>query len=160
MDPVIAAAAELFQVGGHLFPKSLEGLERGDLLRAPGDANPMIWLAGHLTYCRCAVSRFTGSNRELPWAELFGRYSKLADDSAYPSIDAVLAVWNEASAEIPERLKQLDEAALAAPAPSRMPVKDPSLRGAISFMAWHEAYHVGQMAYVRKWLGKGGLIDG
>jgi hypothetical protein len=29
-----------------------------------------------------------------------------------------------------------------------------------AFFAYHEAYHIGQMAYVRKWLGYPGLVDG
>ena len=40
------------------------------------------------------------------------------------------------------------------------PIEDKSIAGTITFFAYHESYDIGQMAYVRKWLGRGGIIDG
>ena len=31
-------------------------------------------------------------------------------------------------------------------------------RGAVAFLTFHDGYHTGQIAYVRKWLGKGQLV--
>jgi hypothetical protein len=41
----------------------------------------------------------------------------------------------------------------------RVPSTDATLRGAIGYFSLHEAYHVGQMGYVRKWLGLSPIID-
>ena len=30
----------------------------------------------------------------------------------------------------------------------------------IAFFAYHESYHLGQIAYVRKWIGGPGIVDG
>ena len=46
---------------------------------------------------------------------------------------------------------------MSAPAPRDFPVPDKTIRGAINFLAYHEAYHLGQMGYLRKWLGKDSL---
>jgi hypothetical protein len=35
---------------------------------------------------------------------------------------------------------------------------DKTQRGAIVFLNYHETYHVGQMAYLRKWLGYSQLV--
>lgn len=57
------------------------------------------------------------------------------------------------------RLEELTEAELSAPAPRSFAIPDRSVRGAITFLAYHEGYHIGQMAFLRKWLGFPGLVD-
>lgn len=160
MDPLVAQSANLYQLGNHLFPRALEGLQTDQLFKTPGDSNPMIWLAGHLTYCRCSLVNLIGFKRDRPWEKLFGRYSKIAAPSDYPAIGEIQSIWDEVAGELPERFQELSDERLSAKAPYDFPTRDKSLRGAIAFMAFHEAYHVGQMAYLRKWLGYGGLIDG
>jgi hypothetical protein len=58
-----------------------------------------------------------------------------------------------------KRLDDLGEDGLVAPSPRSLPIPDKTIRGAINFAAFHESYHVGQMAYIRKWLGFPGLVD-
>ena len=35
----------------------------------------------------------------------------------------------------------------------RFPIADPTLRGALDFLLHHEAYHIGQMAFLRRCFG-------
>jgi uncharacterized damage-inducible protein DinB len=43
---------------------------------------------------------------------------------------------------------------LSAPPPEKAPPStDGTLGGVISFLAYHETYHVGQAAYLSRWLG-------
>ena len=44
---------------------------------------------------------------------------------------------------------------LAKPAPKGPPSFDGKISGLVAFLAFHEAYHVGQVTYLRKWLGYG-----
>jgi uncharacterized damage-inducible protein DinB len=53
----------------------------------------------------------------------------------------------------------LTEEDLLAPPVARVPSTDATLRRAIGYFSLHEAYHVGQMGYVRKWLGRTPIID-
>ena len=48
--------------------------------------------------------------------------------------------------------------ALAAPAPPGPPSPDGKVSGFIGVLAWHETYHLGQIAYLRSWLGHSGLF--
>jgi hypothetical protein len=57
-----------------------------------------------------------------------------------------------------KRLEEIGDAELSAKCPRDFPIADKTMRGAITFLAYHEGYHVGQMAYLRKLLGKGQLV--
>jgi hypothetical protein len=41
--------------------------------------------------------------------------------------------------------------------PHDKPTFDGKVGGFIAFLAFHEAYHAGQVSYLRKWLGHGQL---
>ncbi len=160
MDSSTGLSAQLFSVGNVLFARALDDLPKEHLFKAPENANPLIWLAGHLTFYRCAMSNRLGAKNELPDAKLFARYSKLAPPESYPDLATIRSRWEEASGKLQASLPLLSEDQLSGPGPEGLPLKDKTLRGAIAFLAWHEAYHIGQMSYVRKWLGHGGLVDG
>ncbi len=159
MDAIIAPSAQLYAVSNYLLPKSLEGLSREELYRqAGGGANPVIWIVGHVTHSRCSLLNLLGKKREIPWKDLFARGVKDLDFRRYPHLDEILAVWNEAGAELAARFDELSDEELSAESPHKFPVSDNTIRGAINFMAYHEGYHMGQLAYLRKWLGKGSLV--
>ena len=46
------------------------------------------------------------------------------------------------------------------PAPQWLRSQDGTLLGGLAFAAMHEAYHVGQMGFLRKWLGLDPIFDG
>jgi hypothetical protein len=160
MHPSIAVTVQLYGVTGFLYDKALDGLDEKALLSRPAEVtNPIVWIAGHLAYSRAGLARILGAQRELPWPELFARGAKGAAPEAYPDIAEIRAAWNHATTSLMERLEALGEADLAAPSPRSFPIPDKTIRGAITFGAFHESYHVGQMAYLRKWLGFPGLVD-
>ncbi len=160
MDSSTGLSAQLFSVGNLLFARALDGLPEEQLFKAPDNANPLIWLAGHLTFYRSAMANRLGAKHELPSPKLFARYSKLAPPGSYPKISVIRSLWEQATADMKATLPLLTEEQLSSPGPEGLPIKDATMRGAIAFLAWHEAYHIGQMSYVRKWLGHGGLVDG
>jgi uncharacterized damage-inducible protein DinB len=160
MNELIAPIAHQIALSAHLFDAALADLTDEEVGRRPSpDSNSMLWLAGHLTGSRCGLLNALGGKREFPWDELFRRGSKGSDPDRYPSIREVVTLWKDVSVEIAKRLEALTDDALKAPAPFGVPVPDKSLRGVVAFLAYHETYHIGQMAFVRKWLGKGGLVD-
>ena len=42
--------------------------------------------------------------------------------------------------------------------PRPFPIPDKTMRGALAFIQFHETDHVGQLAYLRKWLGHSALV--
>lgn len=161
MDPAIAPSVTLYAVNNRLFEEALKGLSHEQLLMSPSEAaNPILWIAGHVANTRFGLSAMLGMKLHRPWGDMFNRSAVRPGAAAYPDLGVILAAWNEVTAGLMARFEALTDAELRAPSPQPLPTPDRSMRGAIAFLAHHEAYHLGQMAYVRKCLGLPGLVDG
>ena len=53
------------------------------------------------------------------------------------------------------RLVEVSPSELSKSTPVPLPDGAATMRGAVAYLAYHESYHVGQMAFVHKALGKG-----
>ena len=159
MDSQITPSVHQFGLGTGLAQKALDGLTSEELRRAAGpDVNPALGVMTHLAHTRCSLLKLLGVERDLPWEGRFGRSGAMDDPSGYPELDDVMSIWKEATAQLDQRFEELTDEQLSAEAPRNFPVPDKTIRGAINFLAYHEAYHVGQLAYIRKWLGKEQLV--
>lgn len=160
MHASIGPVAEQFRITTNLFSKAMSGVPAEEAMRRPGDqSNPLLWLAGHVTHFRSRLVTLLGVPREFPWGNVFDTGAKVGPAELYPEPDALIEMWDDLTAVLMERLGVLTEADLAAPPTARVPSTDATLRGAIGYFSLHEAYHVGQMGYVRKWLGRSPIID-
>lgn len=160
MDAAVAAAAQYFTLNDMLFERAIAGLSEEELRRFPvGDANPMWWIAGHVAAARAMLAGMLDGQSAVAYARLFDQKSQPSLDAAYPPIAEIHQALKDAGTRLRKRFEAMTEADLLAPAPRRFPNGDPTLRGAIVFLAYHESYHLGQMAYVRKCLGYPGIVD-
>ena len=160
MDSGIRVIAEQFRVTTNLFVKALAGMDAEALLTRPGArSNPPIWIAGHLTQSRARIVTVVGGTADLPWKGMFETGSVIRDLRAYPDAEAILAVWTSLSETLMERLERLTSDQLGAAPPPRVASPDETLRGALALLAFHEGYHVGQLGFLRKWLGYSALLD-
>ena len=160
MHASIGPVAEQFRITTNLFIKAMSGVEAEEAMRRPGPvSNPLLWLAGHVTHFRTRLVTLVGVPREFPWGSAFDTGAKVGPASQYPKPEEIVAVWGDLSDLLMQRLGELTEADLAVPPAQRVPSTDATLRGAIGYFSLHEAYHVGQMGYVRKWLGLTPIID-
>jgi hypothetical protein len=159
MSSSFAPIVQIYGVNTQLYEKSLEGLDRETALRqlAPG-TNPILWIAGHLASARFGIATMIGRERPLPWAKVFHKGATLDDLASLPDLDAVRQGWRDISEALVPRLAELNDEELAAPAPRAFRIEDKSIRGGISFLAYHEGYHLGQISYVRKALGLPSLV--
>jgi hypothetical protein len=160
MDPTIRTTVALYNLRSHHFLKALDGLSAEELLRQVVDSvNPMLWIAGHVTASRCDLSQLVGLEYQAPWKDHFGRGAKLIERESWPDVSEIEAAWSEVSEGLMRRFEGLTEGELSANvAPESFRFSDKTLRGMILFRGYHESYHIGQMAYLRKWLGYQGLV--
>jgi DinB superfamily len=159
MSSSLAPVAQLYAFNTNLYEKALEGLDREQALRQPTpNGNPILWIAGHLASSRFGIAAMLGQERPLPWAKVFHRGSTLEDPSALPELSVVLEGWRDISAVLVPRLAAATDAELAPPAPRPFPIEDKTIRGAVTFLAFHEGYHLGQISYIRRGLGLSGLV--
>ncbi|MFZ0744802.1 MAG: DinB family protein, partial [Terracidiphilus sp.] len=95
---------------------------------------------------------------ERPWLPLFARGAKLPEPAQFPSPQEIVQGWQEVSSKLTTALESASDEVLSAPTPEKSPSFDGKVSGMVSFLAFHEAYHVGQAAYLRCWLGRAGIV--
>lgn len=155
----IAGCAGDFHKNTGCFERAVAGLTPEQWLARPNDrSNHITWITGHLLWARHALVTYIGGSWLCPDFAIFARGAKLDPSSAYPEPAALVATWQESDGVLAAALESLTPEALAAPAPPRPPTPDGKVSGFISVLAWHETYHLGQVAYLRSWLGQPGLF--
>ncbi|HET6700409.1 MAG TPA: DinB family protein [Gemmatimonadaceae bacterium] len=160
MDQAIAHVLGLMDVVDNLYARALHGLDPGELTRTPSPhSNPMVWMAGHLAQSRARLARLLGAEQEVPWPSLFRRGEPPPGEQDYPALAEIRRAWEGAGAALRTRLRSMRDAELHADLQLKIPSTDGTLRGAIVFALFHESYHVGQMGYVRRTLGKEGIAQ-
>ena len=155
---IAGAAGEFAQNTGFL-QKVVADLSPEQWLGRPSEhSNHITWIVGHVIWARHALINRVGGTWSCPGIEVFARSAKLDVSCSYPSPDALLALWRDSATALDAALSDLTPEALAAPAPAGPPSPDGKVSGFIGVLAWHETYHLGQIAYLRSWLGQSGIF--
>jgi uncharacterized damage-inducible protein DinB len=151
----ITAAAAMFRQNGALLPKSFEGMTAEEWNRRPNQTtNSMLWLVGHVTWARGRTLHYLGVDWSKPWVNEFARGKDIGGVSHSPSPEEAAAGLKEVTAVLTAALESATVEMLSAPPPEKAPPSiDGTVGGIVSFMAYHETYHVGQAAYLSRWLG-------
>jgi hypothetical protein len=66
--------------------------------------------------------------------------------------------WSQISEQLKTALREAPEDVLAKPVAEGLPSFDKKVSGTVAFLAFHDAYHTGQLSFLRKWLGYGQTI--
>ncbi len=138
-----------FQEG--IFNNAFDNLTPEDALERPsGRSNHLNWLLGHILHCRYMLAALVGVQEQNPFGALF--WDPITDVE-YPSMEDIRATFPVISEKLLSKLVAFTDEELDA-----KPVQgQPSLSEIISFFTYHEAYHIGQLGYVRKFIGMGPL---
>ncbi len=154
-SPIACALVAQFDLHTRLFNNVLDGIsEKASNERISNHVNNLKWIAGHLTSSRFGLKDIADLDATDPYAELFGHGHGLRTDVEYPTIEEIRGLWNKISDTISAGLSRLPEDVLNGPAPSRVPIGDDTFEGMLAFLMHHEAYHIGQMGFLRKQIGK------
>jgi hypothetical protein len=157
---VLQDSLRFLKINAFLYKSALRDLSEEELHRFPSDhSNPMIWIAGHVLNSRVDLARYLKIEAGCPWGKLFERHSRLQPAAAYPGIEEILGCWSTTNRALRIGSERLTPEELSGPSPEKLSIEVDSLGSGISFFVWHESYHIGQMGYLRKWLGYEGLVD-
>jgi len=145
-----------FDLHTRLFNNVTEGITDADAhARNSEDINHIKWVAGHLLNTRMtSIAKVAGLQPDDAYSAQFGRGVSLDPGADYPPIGEITAKWKETAAAISEGINNIPEEVLAAKSPAQAPIADDSIRGLLSFLLSHEAYHIGQLGILRKLAGK------
>lgn len=159
MNPRLAQFAGLFQFDTMMFNSALKEVKPEDLHKKSNDKSAsLLWLAGHLVNSRYYLANLIGASEEHEYSDMFnGDGSPMKEVSAYPSIEEIQKAFDSISEKLMSGLSNLKDEDLDKKLKDKWPHGDDTHFGAISFMCWHEGWHIGQMSVLRKHLGYKGL---
>jgi uncharacterized damage-inducible protein DinB len=113
--------------------------------------NSIKWLVGHLVNTRLMIlSTLTKTPSDPEFAKLFGRGSSGKIDSNFPAIEELMEKWNETSEKIALEFNTKSNEDFSEKSPIPFPVGDDTLIGFISYLVYHEAFHIGQISIVKR----------
>ena len=151
-----ATTTAMFNRSTGIVEKTTEGIPAEKwLLQPAADSNHLLWIAGHVVVHRAMAAKLLGAEWSAPWEKLFSRGAKRIDAGQYPQVSEIRNAWKEVSEKLAAVLANPDKECISKPAAQGAPSLDGTVGGLVSFLCLHEIYHVGQMGYVRKWLGYG-----
>ena len=155
----IATAAVSFKYNADFLKKNVDGLTDEEWTRCPdGCANHILWIVGHVTWARSALLKRLGEEWSKPWMVVFGRGAKSDGPPVYPTPGETMAAWDESCVLLSAAMESVSEEALAAVSKNGPPSDDGKVSGVVNFLAYHETYHIGQISYLRGWLGHAGVM--
>src|ERR1051325_8741609 len=159
METDFANIKGMFKTNTDIVNKAIADVDPEHWFKNPGDdSNHLMWIMGHLVVHRGQTLKILGVDWDNQWAPLFARGSERRANTEYPSADEMRAAWQEVSAQLAAALQQPSADMLAQDAPKGPLSFDGKLSGAVAFYAFHDTYHVGQISFLRKWLGYGKTI--
>jgi uncharacterized damage-inducible protein DinB len=155
MDPQVAPLARLFDLNTDLLVNCLDGLSDAEAQRRlEAGGNSVTFLASHLTDSRHFLVARLGRTLSNPLARYLADVRSIDDIHDWPSLDEIRPAWLAVSAHLRTVLDELTPDQLAEPNIHRFPVEDSSRLGLVAFLMQHDSYHIGQIAFLRRQLGK------
>jgi hypothetical protein len=144
----------IFKLNTGLVRTTLDGVPPEQLWQRPTPlTNPMLWIYAHIVQTRATMLGLLQDPFDTGWGELFTRGSALHETSRYPSRDEIDTLHRQIIDRLKARFAVVTDVDLAAPARSNKVPGARTVGDQLAFLAFHESYHIGQLAYVRKALG-------
>jgi DinB superfamily len=159
METSFSNISGIFKINTEVVNRAIADVKPDDWFRTPGDdSNHLMWLLGHLVVHRGHVLKTLGLEWESSWASLFARGAERVAAAEYPPVEEMTNAWLQISDQLRAALREPPADVLAKPSSEGAPSFDKKLSGTVAFYAFHDAYHAGQMSFLRKWLGYGQTV--
>jgi len=136
---------KLFSSNERVFKINFGGITHEESLLEMNNCNSVNWILGHMVYVRNTIL----SMLALPpladerMKDVYGRGVVKPDMSLAMKLDTLKKMYEDSQQYIIRGLEK---------------VKDEANLEQLTFMGFHEAYHLGQIGLLRKMLGKEGAI--
>lgn len=154
MEAALVPLASILDLNTDLLLNCLTGLSEAEAqTRLPGGGNSITFLAAHLTDSRHYLVAQLGSPLPNPLASHLADARGFDDIRSWPSLPEVCSSWLAVSEHLGHVLASVSHGELTQVISHRLSL-DGSRLGLIAFLTQHDAYHVGQVAFLRRQLGK------
>jgi DinB family protein len=144
MDPRLAPLAAIFDLNTDLLLNCLDGLSDAEgRERLVGGGNSITFLAARV-----------GHPLDNPMARYLEGARGFEEVRAWPTLEEVRSAWRSIGTHLQTALASLGPSELSRRHAHRFPLGDSTQLGLIAFLAQHDAYHLGQVAFLRRQLGR------
>ncbi len=160
MPPVATPFEDPFNLNTRLFLNCLDGIDDETGRRRPNDrTNSMTFIAVHVLDARHFLARCLGLEVDNPFNPLLADVERIEDVKSLPSVDELKSSWLGITGALEKRIATVAPADLAQPSPQPFPLEcGDTVLGALTFLLQHEAFHIGQMALIRKYVGAEAMV--
>lgn len=144
--------------GNTLYLKGiLAGLNDEDMLLSTGESNTIGWILGHIALSRGQILQKLNVACEIGETEkMFDRGAEKRKDIKI-SLQDTLANYSERGEKIAETLDSFADDDLKMALDIQLPGGKNDVETFLSFLAWHETFHLGQIDLIKAATGKGGI---
>ena len=155
MDPQVAPLHVILDLNTDLLLNCLDGLSDEEARRQlAGGGNTIAFLAAHLTDTRHFLAHRLGHGIANPLSRYLAEASSIDDIVEWPTLQEQREWWRAVSRHLARVLAARTPEDLRRPDVHRFPLGDSSELGMIAFLVQHDSYHIGQLGFLRRQLGK------
>jgi uncharacterized damage-inducible protein DinB len=155
MEPQVAPLRAILELNTDLLLNCLDGLSDEEAVqRLEGGGNTLAFLAAHLTDTRHFLANRLGHPLANPLSRYLAEASSIEDIVEWPTLAEQREWWRVVSRHLCDVVGGRTAEELSRPNVHRFPMRDATELGLIAFLVQHDSYHVGQMGFLRRQLGK------
>lgn len=155
MTNSIHQSSLILNMNERLFINALDGItDEQSKQRLSDHNNPLIWIATHTVWARYNMLVFLGKPAKNPFEGMFENFKPYSADDQYPTLETVKTEWKNAGKLLKEALESESEEHAGADSPLKSPIGDFTNGGTLAFLAQHESYDIGQIAFLKKYFTK------
>lgn len=155
--PILSAQglADLFATNTRIIGRQVAGLTHADSLLQPSvRGNCLNWVLGHIIVHRDYVLEAMSEEKVLG-EDAVGRYDRdsqpiTGEEPDVLPLETLLEALNTTQERIADALSRATDESLAGLAPKSEPA---TVARQVTFLLWHESYHVGQTELLRQLAG-------
>ncbi len=158
MEKQLSGLSAQHRLNTDLLLNCLDGLSEEELVRPPVDGvNHIAYLVLHLIDGRHFLASLLGRAIDNPVTAAVGENAKIDEIKKYPPSGELCAWWKEIGEHLDGIFREASADQLAEEAPPNFPIDDGSLLGGIAFFVHHDAYHIGQISFIRRGFNHGAM---
>jgi uncharacterized damage-inducible protein DinB len=158
MESQVAPLHAILQLNTDLLLNCLDGLSDEEALRRlEGGGNTVAFLAGHLTDTRHFLASRLGHPLANPLSRYLAEASSIEEVVEWPSLADQCEWWRTVSRHVCDVVAARTAEELRRSNVHRFPLGDSTELGLIAFLVQHDSYHIGQLGFLRRQLGKPGM---
>ena len=153
----LESIAKVYAVGDSALEALVGDFSPADWRVTDAVGHSAVWIVGHLALLRNRVAALVGpAPAAQPWEAAFGKGTAPADVPADLDPKRLVQSFHAAQKAMAGRWEALTAEDLAKPFGRTLPDGSDTVGGALGYLAWHEAYHLGQLGFLRRLAGKPG----